>query len=144
MQRVILESPYGSTDPTIVERNRRYLRAAMHDCLVRGEAPYASHALYTQPGVLDDNIPAERTLGIEAGFVWRAVADKTVIYVDIGMSTGMKYGVEAAEKLVAQQKALQIPPGNLHQIEYRKLGENWDREAPDSERSVFSSFWWNT
>ena len=49
-RKVILESPYAGD----VETNLRNARAAMRDCLLRGEAPYASHLLYTQPGVLDD------------------------------------------------------------------------------------------
>lgn len=64
--RVVVESPYAGD----VERNLRYLRAALRDCLLRGEAPYASHAIYTQPGVLDDDIPSERTRGIHAGLAW--------------------------------------------------------------------------
>ena len=36
MIRVIIESPYAGD----VEKNLRYLRAAMHDCLMRGEAPF--------------------------------------------------------------------------------------------------------
>lgn len=47
MRLVIIESPFAGD----VVRNLRYLRACMRDCLRRGEAPYASHALYTQPGV---------------------------------------------------------------------------------------------
>ena len=94
MRPVIIESPYAGD----VERNTRYLRACMRDCLLRGEAPYASHAMYTQPGVLDDLIPAEREHGIHAGFAWRAVADATVVYTDCGMSSGMRYGIEHAEK----------------------------------------------
>jgi hypothetical protein len=61
---VILESPYAGD----VEANMRYARAAMRDSLMRGEAPFASHLLYTQEGVLLDSVPEERTLGIEAGF----------------------------------------------------------------------------
>lgn len=85
MQLVILESPYAGE----VEQNVAYARRAMHDCLQRGEAPIASHLLYTQPGVLDDEVPAERALGIEAGLAWRAVAHKAVFYVDRGWSGGM-------------------------------------------------------
>ena len=70
MRLVIIESPYAGNVPL----NLLYLRACMRDCLSRGEAPFASHALYTQPGVLDDGDPAERAHGIEAGFAWRAVA----------------------------------------------------------------------
>jgi hypothetical protein len=93
MKRVVIESPYAGE----VETNLAYLRAAMHDCLVhRKETPYASHGLYTQPGVLDDTIPEERALGIEAGFEWRQAAELSVFYVDRGMTTGMNYGLKDA------------------------------------------------
>lgn len=65
---------------------------------MRGEAPYASHLLYTQQGVLDDTIPAEREHGIQAGFAWRQVAQKTVVYTDLGISRGMEYGLLDATK----------------------------------------------
>jgi hypothetical protein len=42
---------------------------------LRGEAPIASHLLYTQPGVLNDGVPAERAHGIEAGLAWLRAAD---------------------------------------------------------------------
>lgn len=89
---VCIESPFAGDE----ERNLRYLRAAMKDCLLRGEAPYASHALYTQPGVLDDSIPEERQLGITAGFEFKTVARVTVVYTDLGTSKGMEYGIQAA------------------------------------------------
>lgn len=44
--RIILESPYAGD----VEGNLTYARRAMHDSLMRGEHPIASHLLYTQPG----------------------------------------------------------------------------------------------
>ena len=90
MKRVIIESPYKGD----VERNVRYARAAMSDSLHRGEAPIASHLLYTQPGILDDNIPEERQLGIDAGIAWTAVAETIAVYTDLGLSEGMKYGME--------------------------------------------------
>lgn len=105
--RVIIESPFAGD----VERNLKYLRAAMRDCALRGESPYASHAILTQEGVLNDDCPKERELGITLGFLWREVVEKTVVYTDLGYSTGMKYGIEHAEK--------QGKP-----IEYRSL-EGW-------------------
>jgi hypothetical protein len=63
---------------------------------MRGEAPIASHLLYTQRGVLDDDVPEERKRGIEAGLAWKLVADKTVVYGDRGLSVGMRYGIRAA------------------------------------------------
>lgn len=115
MRRVIIESPYGGSAEEVAI-NTRYARAAMRDCLLRGETPYASHMLYTQPGVLNDNVEEERKLGIDAGFEWRACADATVIYIDRGMSRGMKMGLLAAEQLrKVDQK---------HVIEYRTLPQS--------------------
>lgn len=82
---VIIESPYAGD----VERNVEYARQAVRDSLARGEYPIASHLLYTQPGILDDSIPAQRALGIVAGLAWRTVADKAVFYEDLGWSDGM-------------------------------------------------------
>ncbi len=109
MRRVILESPYGSDDPDVVAENVKYARACMQDCLVnRGEAPYASHLLYTQDGVLDDRDPESRTLGIEAGLAWGEEAKATVVYTDRGITDGMRKGIERAKK-----------EGRL--VEYRQL-----------------------
>lgn len=94
MRLVIVESPYAGD----VEKNVEYARRCVRDSLSRGEAPIASHLLYTQPGILDDDIPHERNWGIEAGLAWRAVAHASVVYTDRGISTGMKLGIEAAEQ----------------------------------------------
>lgn len=94
MKRVILESPYAGN----VALNTDYARACLADCLKRGEAPFASHLLYTQPGVLDDDKPEERALGIDAGLVWGLSAEATVVYVDLGISKGMHLGMERAAK----------------------------------------------
>lgn len=92
---VILESPYAGN----IERNLAYARAAMRDSLLRGEFPLASHLLYTQPGILDDSIPSERKLGIDAGLLWGVHAQKTVVYSELGISKGMQYGIELAEEV---------------------------------------------
>lgn len=89
---VIIESPYAGD----VEANVEYARMCVKDSLMRGEAPTASHLLYTQPGILDDTIPEERQLGIEAGLEWRRVAERTVVYADRGISEGMRYGIALA------------------------------------------------
>jgi len=111
---VVVESPYAGD----VEANLDYLRACLRDCLLRGEAPFASHALYTQPGVLRDEVPIERELGMDAGFCRRHAASKTVVYTDRGMSGGMRRGI-------AHAKALGQP------VEYRTLGY-WD--SPSSRQ----------
>jgi hypothetical protein len=98
MRLVVIESPYAATDarvvagitqPGTVVENIRYVRACMRHVLEHGGAPYASHALYTQAGVLDDQIPAERAKGIAAGMAWRDIADTVCFYIDRGWSRGM-------------------------------------------------------
>jgi hypothetical protein len=90
MRRVLIESPYAGN----VEQNVAYAHAALLDCLRRGEAPFASHLLYTQ--VLDDELLPERHLGMEAGFAWGEVAEATVVYQDLGISNGMARGIQRA------------------------------------------------
>jgi hypothetical protein len=94
---VVVESPFAGANEGEVERNIRYARACMRDALLRGEAPFASHLLYTQPGILRDTVQHERMYGIEAGLVWGARADLTVVYTDLGISQGMELGIRRAE-----------------------------------------------
>lgn len=107
MRRVIIESPYAGD----VARNIEYARQCLRDSLARGEAPIASHLLYTQPGVLRDEDPGERQWGINAGLAWGPVAEATVVYDDLGVSKGMAYGIGRA-----------IEDGR--RVEYRSL-EAW-------------------
>lgn len=93
---VVIESPLAAPTLEEIEVNVAYARAALRDCLLRNEAPFASHALFTLRGVLRDDIPAERELGIEAGLLIGSRADATVVYVDRGISPGMKQGIERA------------------------------------------------
>lgn len=95
MRRVVVESPFAGN---WWRRwlNRRYARACLRDCLLRGEAPLASHLLY--PQVLKDEDPAERDWGIRAGLVWMEFADASVVYTDRGISSGMKLGIAAAKQ----------------------------------------------
>lgn len=109
MRLVIVESPFAGD----VEANIRYARQALKDCLERGEAPFASHLLYTQDGILNDSDDTERRWGIEAGLLWGSKADATVVYVDRGVSSGMALGIQRA-------KAENRP------VIYRKIsGEEW-------------------
>jgi hypothetical protein len=87
---VLIESPYAGDRA----RNIAYAKAAMRDSLDRGEAPFVMHLHF--PLVLDDDIPAERATGIEAGLAWGAKADLTAVYLDLGESPGMKLGIARA------------------------------------------------
>lgn len=104
MRLVIIESPYAGD----VEANIAYARKAMADCLKRGEAPFAPHLLYTQEGILDVTKPEERSSGIFAGFEWGKCSDLVAVYIDLGITSGMKAGITRATK-------------NGTQVEYRKI-----------------------
>ena len=92
MRLVIVESPYAGD----IEANVAYARACIGDALARGEAPFACHLLYTQPGVLRDEVPAERRQGMDAGWAWYRAADACVVYTDRGLSPGMEAGIAVA------------------------------------------------
>lgn len=96
MIRVLIETPFAGDTQEEIEENIKYARACMSDCLKRGEAPFASHLLYTQPGILEDSIPEERKLGIEAGLLWGEAATFTIVYIDRGVSEGMEIGINRA------------------------------------------------
>ncbi len=89
---VIIESPYAARTRAGRLRNDLYLRACIRDCIARGEAPFASHRMYTD--ALNDNDPTEREQGILAGFAFRQVADAVVVYTDLGISAGMARAIE--------------------------------------------------
>ena len=106
---MIVESPYTETDRApILKLNVKYARDCVKDCLLRGDAPFASHLLYTQEGVLFDRNKDERALGINAGLFIGLRADATLVYTDFGISIGMRMGIDSA-KAVGRK------------IEYRQL-----------------------
>lgn len=118
MKLVILETPYAGD----VERNVAYARLCLRDCLARGESPIASHLLFTQPGVLEDQNPDERAVGIAAGHAWYRAASLCAAYVDFGISDGMRRGFEVAT-------AKRVP------IELRRLWPEGETE-PAAEASA--------
>jgi hypothetical protein len=99
MRRVVLESPFAGSTEAEQQANIDYARACVADCLRRGDSAIASHLLYTQPGVLRDEVPGERELGIAAGLAWLPVALATVVYTDRGISPGMVRGIRAARQV---------------------------------------------
>lgn len=124
--RVIIESPYAGD----IEANVTYARRCVRDSVLRGEAPIASHLLFTQPGILDDSIPEERTLGIKAGLAWIGVAHYSIFYTDRGWSRGMRGALTKSLneqrdniKIRALDNTPTIPPG------YSKMEEEFLRSC---------------
>jgi hypothetical protein len=120
MDLVLVESPYAGD----VEVNVNYAKRCVKDCLDRGEAPYASHLYITQEGILDDLIPDERKLGIDAGLAWGAAAKRTVVYIDRGISRSMEYGIRNASRVGRD-------------IVVRRL---FDGEVTEADRKLVASF----
>jgi hypothetical protein len=93
-RRVYIETPFRTDSDAGRSKNREYLLSCMRDSVDRGEAPIASHLIFTQ--FLDDDVPAEREVGIACGLAWAAVAEATVVYTDLEISVGMRQGIEDA------------------------------------------------
>ncbi len=101
---VIVESPYRYIPPPGMPglvglgvrwwrqaANREYAQRCLLDCIARGEAPYASHILYTR--VLRDHVAVERSTGLDCGEAWGLVAHKRAVYCDLGITLGMHDGI---------------------------------------------------
>ena len=129
MRRVILESPYAGKQPNRLcsemerRRNILYARLAVRDALSKGDAPVASHLLYTQPRVLNDNLESERRWGIDAGLVWGMVAEATVVYHNFGISAGMAYGIKHAEIAKRPVEMRLLSDEDMHTIEWDDLSD---------------------
>ncbi len=115
---VDVETPYMGENHEQVKRNIFYARACVRDCLLRDEVPFASHLFFTQSGILDDNVPMDRTLGINAGkeLIESLPGIVTVVYQDLGISRGMQYGIDRAIS-------------NNRTVEYRFLSQGWEDRA---------------
>jgi len=87
---VIIESPYAGN----LRVNLAYAHACARDSHRKGEAPFLSHLLYTQ--FLDDANDSDRAEGMESGFAWMRRGDFVAVYTDLGISSGMKTGIERA------------------------------------------------
>lgn len=117
MKLVVVESPYAGD----VERNLRYLRAAMADCLARGEAPFASHGLYPKrPEPRAVKVPLTR--GYEATI---DEADAERVLKHKWLAIGRKGAVYAArQQRIGGGRQLTI---YMHRV----LAEPGDREEVD-------------
>ncbi|SRR6266576_721146 len=104
MKLVSIQSPYAGD----IERNVTYARRALQDSLQRGEAPFASHLLYTQ--VLIDGIAEYRALALKCDHAFLAECDLVAVYSDFGVTEGMETAIEKASEL------------NI-QIDFRHIGQ---------------------
>lgn len=113
-RRVCIESPLRGATDELVQRNVLYADACMHDSLRRLEAPFLGHLLY--PRVLDDRDEDQRHIGIQAHLAWLDGSQLVAVYMDHGITDGMRLAIDRAV-------ALEIP------YEFRELGKGWLERA---------------
>ncbi|MCE9635603.1 MAG: hypothetical protein K8T90_07855 [Planctomycetes bacterium] len=102
MKRIFVCSPYRGD----VAANVEVARAACREVLRAGDAPFAPHLLY--PDLLDDDVPVERALGIDAGRRWLAMSHEVLV---VGpLSAGMREEIATAEALGIPVRYAE-PPG---------------------------------
>lgn len=104
--KVIIESPfnYRAGDEfnykfnkfEIMRQNLNYAQMALDHSLSLGEAPMASHLLYTQ---VWRETKENREQGIAAGLAWLPASDLHAFYVDLGMSPGMQAAATKSEEM---------------------------------------------
>ncbi len=103
-KRVYVASPLrGQVDPNpevqAINQTRNIAVAGML-CLFAardGVAPFAPHLLY--PLFLDDTVPAERTMGINAGISFLEACAELWVYTGLGVSEGMKAEIDIAHAM---------------------------------------------
>lgn len=105
--RIIIESPYTATTAKVLIRNQNYLKACIRDSIARCEAPFAGHFFYTQ--FLNDRDPRDRRLGMLLARSWLSTAALVAVYVDLGISPGMKQGIRLASVFSVPTEERSIP-----------------------------------
>tara|TARA_Y100000310_G_C20669235_1_gene809336 strand:- start:1480 stop:2388 length:909 start_codon:yes stop_codon:yes gene_type:complete len=124
MERVIFESPFAGD----ITANTEYAaRCIVELILYHGKAPMASHLLYTR--MLNDHVAKERQIGINAGLAYGRHAEKTIVAVDRGVSTGMRYGVINAEKSGRKLQFFTISDNEKTQNDVASLRDLVDLDA---------------
>lgn len=100
---VFLESPYSGD----IDRNLRYLKLCEYDCWNRYEFPCSSHSNMTQHVIkknfyVDDYNPQYKIFGreeaINGSHCLRVLCSKTIFYIDLGWSDGMKNALKYCEE----------------------------------------------
>ena len=91
--RVYIISPFTGGEIEL-RRNIAYAQMCCEHSIKLGEAPFAGHLLY--PQVLNDLKPSDRELGITLGWRFLQACDKAAVYIDRGVSKGMKRDITMA------------------------------------------------
>lgn len=100
---IFIESPYSGD----IDRHVRYLQLYGFDAYHRGEMPCSSHGMMTLHPAKRDFFVSDyepewdvftRDEAITRAHALRHACSKTIFYIDFGMSSGMKAGLEYCQK----------------------------------------------
>lgn len=148
---ILVESPFAGE----VDKNLAYAQKCMRHVFFSSysgpQIPIASHCFFTL--ALDDRNPAERSIGMKAGFAMRSLASEVRVYLDRGLSDGMVYGIRGAIEAgkpiklwafdpdavsLEIRERLQILPSNgkglevyIHKAEFEERTAYDGRDKPD-------------
>ncbi len=95
---VVIESPFRDADLKEHMLNLKYAQHCVKDSINRDELPFASHLLYTQQNILNDDVGVERSLGIFLNIEMLQRADFVAVYTDRGISDGMLEAISFCNK----------------------------------------------
>ena len=79
-----------------LEGNLKVARRACREIVLGGDVPICPHIYATQ--FLDDNVDAERNMGMAIGFLWLKESDELRVYGG-RVSEGMKAEIDLAESI---------------------------------------------
>ncbi len=129
---VLLESPFSGD----IQANEEYAWKALRDCYLRGEAPIATHLMWTKLSdkdefngktIISDSVNMVgfpgRVFALEAGDAIRNRVDYVVFYVDRGWSNGMTRARDHCMDMCirAEIRNIEPPKQNLTDAQSRSL-----------------------
>jgi len=148
MIRVQLESPYAvpmskgdrQRFPDLADRwqvvHLNYRDAAIRDSIMRCEAPFASHAMYTT--ALSDHVQAERALGTGAGLAYLRLAERHVFYLDLIVHETESYGEDYRRWSKGMKLAREVGDELGITTHTRRISEDWTKLSLDLFRELRS------
>lgn len=107
---VFICSPYAGD----VEKNKRLARHLCRKAIESGFAPYAPH-LYL-PDILDDDIPEQRTIGIDCGLAFIGSCNALFYCAPNGITLGMQREIKYAESIGVNVHEITYSPQELEVI----------------------------
>jgi hypothetical protein len=142
MKRVIVISPYEPDEyaletfrgvysyDELMRQNLAYARMALSDALSNGEAAFSPTLLYAG---------CARGIAIKSAIEWLRIADRVLVYRDLGISEDMAIGIDTAELCDLAREDRRViadrdPRPVLADLDVARLSETRVRAVADVRR----------